>query len=445
MTRRENTLLMGTPDVLEQKTALLAREELDAFVDSFVRRREVFLQARREHGSPLYVLEEDVLLHRAERFCVAFGDVLPDVCVYYAVKSNNCPHVAARLLRAGLGLDVSSGRELEMALDCGATDVVFSGPGKQDDELLLAVSHRDRVTVLIDSFGELERLERVASGAGTTMRAGVRLTTDETGLWRKFGIPLSDLPRFIASARECRHVMLRGLQFHTSWNMGPGNQVGFIARLGAALASLDAAQRSWVEFVDIAGGFWPPQGEWLHPSCTPGGNPSLASFPPPSNSRDGHYKVPSTPIEEFARRIGEAVRTHLFPQIACCVCAEPGRWLCNDAMHILLTVVDKKADDMVITDAGTNAVGGERFEVDYFPLINLSRPALIERDCYVLGSLCTPHDVWGYSYYGVDIQRGDVLLIPTQGAYTYSLRQHFIKPLPDVALLSSREGPSAGP
>jgi diaminopimelate decarboxylase len=117
------------------------------------------------------------------------------------------------------------------------------------------------------------------------------------------------------------------------------------------------------------------------------------------------------------------------------MCAEPGRWLCNDAMHLLLTVVDKKASDLVVTDAGTNAIGWERFETDYFPVINLSRPEAIEHECYVLGSLCTPHDVWGYSYWGKDIQPGDILMIPTQGAYTYSLRQEFIKPLPEVMML----------
>jgi len=36
----------------------------------------------------------------------------------------------------------------------------------------------------------------------------------------------------------------------------------------------------------------------------------------------------------------------------------------------------------------------------------------------------------GYSYFGKDIDVGDVLLVPNQGAYTYSLRQEFIKPLP---------------
>jgi diaminopimelate decarboxylase len=56
-------------------------------------------------------------------------------------------------------------------------------------------------------------------------------------------------------------------------------------------------------------------------------------------------------------------------------------------MHLLLTVVDKKAKDLVITDAGTNTIGWERFETDYFSVINLSRPETIEHECYILGSL----------------------------------------------------------
>jgi diaminopimelate decarboxylase len=104
-------------------------------------------------------------------------------------------------------------------------------------------------------------------------------------------------------------------------------------------------------------------------------------------------------------------------------------------MHILIQVIDKKMPDMVITDAGTNAVGWERFETDYFPVLNLTRPGLTEKPCRILGSLCTPHDAWGYSFFGTDIQEGDILMIPFQGAYTYSLRQSFIKPLPETILL----------
>ncbi|NQU77005.1 MAG: decarboxylase [Planctomycetes bacterium] len=422
----------------EQEPAVLDPGELGAFVDGFLQRRDVFLQTSRQHGSPLYVIEEDVLRERAARFTKTFRGVLPDVRVYYAMKSNNHPAIARTLVQAGLGLDVSSGLELRVALDSGAKDIVFSGPGKTDEELNLAIENRDRATLLIDSFGELQRLGGLAAKKGASIRAGVRLTTHD-GLWRKFGIPLAELPRFLNVAAGSDCVCIRGLQFHTSWNLDPGKQVEFIARLGNTLSKMTPDQRAMIEFIDIGGGFWPAQGEWLQSAGTAESRTADAVMPR-SVPALCHYNHPATTIEDFADDIALAVRTHLFPHVSCRICAEPGRWLCNDAMHLLLTVVDKKAEDLVITDAGTNAIGWERFETDYFPVINLSRPGRTERKCFVLGSLCTPHDVWGYAYWGEGIQPGDVLLIPTQGAYTYSLRQEFIKPLPAVVAIT---GPTA--
>jgi diaminopimelate decarboxylase len=424
----------------EQEPAVLDQAEIRSFVSGFLQRREVFLQACHGHGSPLYVVEESVLLERTEQFTNAFYQVLPDVRVYYAMKSNNHLQIVKTLVNAGLNLDVSSGLELQIALDSGAADIVFSGPGKTEKELTLAVENSDRTTVLVDSFGELELLQRVASKKDTSIHAGVRLTTDSNGLWRKFGIPLKDLSQFLDVAKHCNHISVHGLQFHTSWNLDPYNQVNFIARMGNTLSKLTSEQRSMIKFIDIGGGFWPSQGEWLQFSGTPQTHPSSA-IKLCSAFMTCHYKRHSTTIEEFSGQIAQAVRAHLFPYVSCRICAEPGRWLCNDAMHLLLTVLDKKAKDLVITDAGTNAIGWERFETDYFPVINLSRPETIEHECYIFGSLCTPHDVWGYSYWGKDIQPGDVLMIPTQGAYTYSLRQEFIKPLPKVVMLNNNYSP----
>ena len=400
-------------------------------MEGFLERRNVFLQACREYGSPVYFLEKQVLIDRAKQFMTAFSAELPDLRIYYAVKSNSHPAVAKTFVAEGLGLDISSGKELQLALDCGATDIVFSGPGKTMNELALAVENRDRVTVLMDSLAELERLGDVSARARAYVRAGVRLTTDERKLWAKFGIPLFRLPEFFAAARRTRYVRLRGLQFHTSWNLEPTNHVAFVRRLGNALKELDGEVRASIEFIDIGGGFWPEEGEWLQRANGEPLNPDAET-----ETVLNHFRKPAAPIEEFAGRIGRAVRREILPLVNCRVCIEPGRWLCHGAMHLLLSIVDKKLPDLVITDAGTNMVGYERFETDYFPVINLSRPGLDEHPCRVLGSLCTPHDVWGYAYYGADIRPGDILLIPNQGAYTYSLRQEFIKPLPKVVLLN---------
>ena len=256
----------------------------------------------------------------------------------------------------------------------------------------------------------------------------------ETGIWKKFGIPPSRLSDFLAAAGECNNVNLCGLQFHLSWNLNPKAQVSFIERLADVLQNLNSEYRRSIKFVDIGGGFWPEQGEWLQMAATPRGilQNALGQL---DYKPHQHFKLKAESIDKFASGIAQALKKYFPNDMNYVVYAEPGRWLCHDAMHILLTVIDRKSSELVVTDGGINAVGWERFESDYFPVINLSRPSLEERKCLVAGSLCTPHDIWGYSYFGEDIEPGDILLVPNQGAYTYSLRQEFIKPIPKSATL----------
>lgn len=356
---------------------------------------------------------------------------LPDTGFYFAVKSNHYPGVSREVLACGFGLDVSSGEELKSALELGAADIVFSGPGKTDAELDLALAHSHKVVVLMDSFSELNRLKSRAVAQNVTINAGVRLSTEPAGLWRKFGIPMTALGAFMETARACPHIRFQGLQFHSSWNMTPAKQIDIITALGRTLADLSAQDRECIRFLDIGGGYWPEQGEWC---C-----------PPAGGNRHEYGSAQSitinraAPITLFAEALADALQAHILNRISCRICFEPGRWICNDAMHILLQVMDKKDDALVITDGGTNTVGWERFETDYFPVLNLSRPEMTEHLCLVLGSLCTPHDVWGYGYWGREIREGDILMIPTQGAYTYSLRQHFIKPVPPVLSVRQRK------
>ncbi len=388
---------------------------LHNFVKNFFERRQYYLDAVQNFGSPLYILEPSVLRDRAEQFRSAFENNLPETSFYYAMKSNNLPDISRILIKEGFGIDVSSGQELEWALRLNAKDIIFSGPGKTDGELKLAADNHDKTTLLLDSAGELKRLKEIMSGREETIRVGIRLKNNPQGLWRKFGIMPEDLSDVYHDIQKHPKIDFKGLQFHSSWNLSPVRQIDFLNQLGEILKKMPKKFLNSLEFLDIGGGYWPSQGEWL-----------LSDKPLQA------CRIPSEPIEKFAEQIAEAVKEKIFPLADCRICFEPGRWLCNDAMHILIRVIDKKAQDLVITDAGTNTIGWERFETDYFPVLNISRSGLIERPCNILGSLCTPHDVWGYAYFGQDIQEGDILMIPTQGAYTYSLRQNFIKPLPRV-------------
>ncbi len=398
---------------------LLPKEDIERFVRRHLEKREQYLRLSETEGSPLYILEPDVLRERAGRFRRVFSEKFADCRFYYAVKSNNHPFVARTVLKAGFGLDVSSGKELRIALELGAEEILFTGPGKTTGELVLAVENAEKVTILIDSFRELQTLEQTAAAKNVTVRAGVRLCPNPTGSWRKFGIALDDLPAFFQAAEECPHVDLQGLQFHTSWNLSPKAQSDFIGLLGKNFAACPVSLLKKIRFVDIGGGYWPQPGEWLR-----------------ADSPLVHDHRPAATIETFAEELHRAVESHLGFLLPCRICLEPGRWICNDGMHLMMTVVDKKALDLVITDTGINAIGWERFETDYSPILNLTRPSLSEKPCTICGSLCTPEDHFGFSYFGEEIDIGDILLIPCQGAYTYSLKQDFIKPTPKVVILT---------
>jgi len=388
--------------------------------------------------SPAYIFEPEVLRRRAEAFQAAFLGRFSACGFYFAVKSNNYPLVAKTLIQSSFGLDVSGSAELALALRLGAEDIFFTGPGKTDEELRLAVKNHKKITVLIDSVHELKALQGLAEANKTSIRAGVRFNTKPFGPWGKFGIPLDRLDFFFRESERCAAVDLQGLQFHTSWNHTPRAQAEVIRLLGQKLKNCPPDVRARIKFLDVGGGYWPESGQWFL-------NGRRALYGPKARATVLPRRFYSScPIGYFAERLSGVVRRHLGGLTGLRVCFEPGRWICQDSMHILMTVTDKKAHDLVITDAGINAIGWERFVKNYFPILNLSRPSLSEKACQIAGSLCCPDDVFGFSYFGSGIRAGDVLLIPWQGAYAYSLRQEFIKPAPRVLTARCRYAAKKG-
>ncbi|MCZ2859721.1 diaminopimelate decarboxylase [Blastococcus sp. VKM Ac-2987] len=120
----------------------------------------------REHGTPLFVLDEADFRGRAADFATAFADA----DVHYASKAFLCGQVARWIAEDGLHLDACSGNELAVALAAGfpAGRIALHGNNKSLVELQLAVDSRIGHVVL-DSFDEIDRLvplaaARVASG-----------------------------------------------------------------------------------------------------------------------------------------------------------------------------------------------------------------------------------------------------------------------------------------
>lgn len=404
---------------------------LERYVRACHERREILLQSACRFGTPQYFFDEPALARQIARFQSAFSPHLPAYRVFYAIKSNPFRGICTRVLSEGLGLDASSGHELHAALALGCTRALFSGPGKTDAELRLAVRNRERVTLLMDSPGEMRRLHGILKQEGVPgkpLRAGIRVHGKHQGIWNKFGISLNELGALLKEASELGDIDLCGIQFHASWNLDPEAQIRMIEEIGNALrGQLPEDQLKALKFIDIGGGFWPEQGEWLNAQNTFSGR-LIQCLDPDYAVPLKHYYRPAKSLHYFAKEISDALRRQGPPLSNLEVWMEPGRWLSTPAMHILVRVVDKKSPLIAITDGGIHLMGWERPLTEFIPVINLTRPGTDEFALNTFGSLCTPHDVWGGSVFGAGIETGDILMIPDQGAYTYTLRQSFIKP-----------------
>ena len=409
-------------------------------VRQILERRGDILALCEQQATPLFAYDPRSFRAALDGFSGEFGRRVPRHRPFFAVKSNHHPYLAAEAVAAGYGLDVSSSRELRLALDVGAEQILFSGPAKSAADLDLAASERERTIVNLDSFRELALLSEVAARRGITVRAGVRIHTAAHGQWSKFGIPLAELPRFWRTAARLPGVELQGIQSHLSWTHDAGPYCRVIGEVAAVLREqFTAEERRQIRFYDFGGGYRPyrlegryptelPLGELIRVADEEAGETSTFAAP--------YYFQDSVPIATYAERIGAALAEQLSPLIDCDFYSEPGRVVAARAMHLVMRVADKKSDSLVIVDGGIHMIGWERYLHVYCPVVNLTRPADREIPVRLCGSLCDPEDILGRSCFATSLEEGDVLVMPFQGAYTYSTAHNFIRDIPAVHSLS---------
>jgi diaminopimelate decarboxylase len=379
------------------------------------------------HPTPFFAFDGAGFDAALARFRAAFDRHVPGHRPFYAIKTNHHPWVVAAAVRAGYGLDASSGRELRQALAFPGCAVLLSGPAKSDEDLALALDHAER---------ELRRLGALSAARGTSIQAGLRVSTEQHGAWSKFGVPLPELPRLWRLAKDWPTLRLRGVQSHLSWNRDPSPYVRVIGELARTLRDgLSPEDRASLDFVDVGGGYRPHRTEGLFPQELPlgailqAGNDAAGAE---TRYESPYYVKPSVPLETYASAIGEAVRRELGPWYGGPTWTEPGRIVSTYAMHIVVRVVDKKAPGLVIADGGIHMVGWEKYLQVYSPVVNLSRPARAEIPLRIGGSLCDCEDVLGLRCFAESVEEGDVLVIPFQGAYSFVVAQDFIRPIPEV-------------
>lgn len=180
-----------------------------------------------EFGTPLFVFDEETVRQQCRNYLKWFSQSELEVEVIYASKAFVCLALCKVIKEEGLSLDVSSGGELFTAYKAGfpLEKVYLHGNNKTEEELNLALD-LGVGCIVVDSFDEINLLERLALVKAKTPRILLRITPGvrshtheflETGeVDSKFGFGLEDGSALAAVKRvlESKNLHLTGLHIH---------------------------------------------------------------------------------------------------------------------------------------------------------------------------------------------------------------------------------------
>lgn len=389
-----------------------------------------------------YLYQRVLAEQNMAQFKAAFAHLPKGINIFFAAKSNPYIGLLKTVVGAGEGIDVSSVRELDLALAAGAKKIIYTGPAKTESDFEQILQKAPQAIIHLESLRELKLLNTIAQRENLVITCGIRIYAESQSDWNKFGTPLSGLRAFFEAAQECQYIDIKGLHFHISMNKSANAYVSTLTTVADYCEkNFSLEERSSFSFLDIGGGFSPHECEALY---TWNPDQHFLYYPAKSPLKkilNDEYQprtlaVSHIPIEKIAAEIVSVFVqrvSKVLPNVQ--LYAEPGRFICHNVMHILLRLVDLKSPNIGITDGGTNMIGWEKYQFSaYSPVFNISQFSTAREIPFLTyGSLCTPDDIWGYYLYSKgDPQPEDQFLIPFQGAYTYTLAQDFIKGIPTV-------------
>jgi diaminopimelate decarboxylase len=214
-------------------------------------------------GSPVYVYSQATLERHYRAFDAAFAGAPHTIC--YSVKANSTMAVLKNFIKLGGGVDIVSGGELFRALKAGADPkkVVYSGVGKRDDEIELALNS-GILMFNVESEQELTRINEIAVRLGKKAGIAIRVNPDvdpqthpyiTTGLKNaKFGITIERAIEEYKRAKDMAGIEIVGIDCHIGSQLTKvAPFVDSIKKLKEVIKSL-AGMGIALKYFDIGGG-----------------------------------------------------------------------------------------------------------------------------------------------------------------------------------------------
>jgi diaminopimelate decarboxylase len=357
-------------------------------------------------GTPTYVYSRSAIATAFEEFARAAAGRRALVC--YALKANSNLAIIDLLARAGAGFDIVSGGELQRVLAAGGdpAKVVFSGVGKSEAEIRLALEHAVRC-FNVESESELRRLSAIASATGRRANVSLRVNPDvdagthpyiSTGLRQnKFGIAHDAALAVYREAAKLPGIAVVGIDCHI------GSQITelapFVAAMDKVIELAAALSREGIALahLDLGGGLGIRYDDEEPPSRAA----MLAAV---------FERIDSSPVVRDLE-----------------VMFEFGRSIVGNAGLLLTRVEYLKANSdkrFAIVDAAMNDLMRPALYEAYHRIVPVARipGAALRYD--VVGPVCESGDWLGRDR-DLAINEGDLLAILSAGAYGMAMSSNY--------------------
>ncbi|HUF85657.1 MAG TPA: diaminopimelate decarboxylase, partial [Acidimicrobiia bacterium] len=384
----------------------------------------------REHGTPLFVYDEDDLRRRCREYTTHFGDDN----VAYASKAFLCTAMARLVHEEGLHLDVATGGELHVGLRSGfpAARMILHGNNKSEDELTAALD-AGVGRVVVDSFDELDRLEALARDRAVTPRVLVRVTPGveahthvfiETGTEEsKFGFTVTEGVALAAASRVATSPVL--------------DLAGLHAHIGSQIYVLESYRRAVEIVVGLAVEIEATTGHAVEELNLGGGLGVRYLLDDPERDVAEYAKALRGALDDACT----AARVTAKPRLM----VEPGRSIVAQSALTLFRVGTVKeipggptyvAVDGGMSDNPRPVLYGAGYEAYLPDRIDEPRPLVAS----IAGKHCEQGDlVVADAHLPAGVAVGDLLAVPVTGAYGYSMASNYNK-VPRPAVVFVRDG-----
>ena len=356
----------------------------------------------KKNKTPLYLYSENQIINNYLKFTKSFKKTNPLVC--FAAKSNSNVAILKILGKLGAGADVVSGGELLKALKAGikANKIVFSGVGKTEDELKIAINKKI-LLINCESESEAKLVNKIAKKLKKKVSIGFRLNPNvdakthkniSTGkAENKFGLSIKSFKSFFKTLPIYKNIRLDALSVHI------GSQILTDTPYKKTLNVMSKLIKDLelkLKFVDLGGGF--------------GINYSGKDKPINLNKY-------SALVYNFSKKLN------------CKIIFEPGRSIVGDT-GILLSKVqyikDGAKKKFIILDAGMNdfmrpALYDAKHTIIPISKVKSKTKGLIE----FVGPICESTCKFGIYKNYQKIKENDYVAITNVGAYGASLSSNY--------------------